>query len=251
MRILVCLKVVPDLEQGIVLTGQPGEVQGQEIKVNSYDLQALELALRLRERHPEVQIDLVSVGGQDVLWGLRRGLGVGADQAFWICSHLPALGHSREVALMLGRFLEGQGYDLVMCGMISEDNMQGVVPGALAGCLHWSWISFVTDLEVDGPGIRVLREEEDGRAKEVYSPLPAVVGVQSGLVRPRYPKLSLLLKAKQAEIKKIDLECPFRSVSFDLEYARSVRKGIKVSGDRQANLTALLDFLRSKGFIKE
>src|SRR5690242_12839805 len=82
MKILVPVKRVPDPYGRISLTNT-GELDISDLKwvVNPFDEIALEEAVRLRERIPDVEILAVSIGGDVCEPILRTALAMGADRA--------------------------------------------------------------------------------------------------------------------------------------------------------------------------
>jgi electron transfer flavoprotein beta subunit len=59
-------------------------------------------------------------------------------------------------------------------------------------------------IEVEGAGIKVKRELEDGWFQHVSMPLPALLTIQSGATKLRYATLMGIKKAKSKEVKKLD-----------------------------------------------
>ena len=81
MKIIVCIKQVIDTVARIEL--EAGKVTGVGLArvINPYDEFALEEALRIRERKPDTEVIIISLGPERFRDALRAGLAMGADRA--------------------------------------------------------------------------------------------------------------------------------------------------------------------------
>ena len=88
MKILVPLKRVPDPDTKIRLKpdGSSIDWDGVKFAINPFDAIALEEALRIEESQGEIDIVVVSIGGEDCAEQLRAGLAMGADRALLVRS---------------------------------------------------------------------------------------------------------------------------------------------------------------------
>jgi electron transfer flavoprotein beta subunit len=67
-------------------------------------------------------------------------------------------------------------------------------------------VTLVMNIEMEGAGIRVKRELEDGWFQHIDLPLPALLTIQSGATKLRYATLMGIKKAKTKEVKKVSPE---------------------------------------------
>ncbi len=206
MRIVVCVKEVvdPDAVNALALGGHlslpPGarEVSHPAIcrLINGYDEQAVEAALRLRDRGLECTIVAISVG-ENPLPVLRHALALGADEMV----HVPAVGlEPLAVARVLAAYVRRTGADLVLCGRQASDDDQAVVPPALAELLSWPVVTQARAVEIEcspqGAQARVTQVTPEGDWMwEV--PLPAVISVSNELGQPRYPTAARSIRARR------------------------------------------------------
>ena len=79
MRIVVCVKQVIDTAARIDLRGGEVETTGLARVLNPYDEYAIEEAIRIRERKPDTEITLVSVGPEDFRGGINNLLHTNND----------------------------------------------------------------------------------------------------------------------------------------------------------------------------
>lgn len=209
MRILVCVKQVldPDGPIRIDAAGQGVETMaGALFRMNRYDEFALEEALRMREAFPGTRIDAVSAGPARVASTVRRALEMGADEGIHL---VLSDGRDRtpfEIASLIGAFACDRQYDLILTGVMAEDDMQAQVGPMLAEILGYPWATAVMSIRLPhlSSAIQVERELEGGRREAFALTLPALLAVQSGINRPRYPALSHVLRARSQALITID-----------------------------------------------
>lgn len=208
MKICVCFKIVPDLDQ--VLEGDWKDVDGgldtSYVKkgYNCFDEAALEMALRLRDSSEEAVFSTaVTVGGG--LSGLLSGLyAVGFDRVVDISledrEFCPEL-----VAGILAEFIETEGFDLVLTGRQAAMADTGMVPPLLAEALGWPLIEDAVSGALLERGIYFACEGPDrGEGLTVTGPVVASVG------EARHPYLRVAtLRQKMASSKReIEGFCP-------------------------------------------
>ncbi|NPU83414.1 MAG: electron transfer flavoprotein subunit beta/FixA family protein [Syntrophaceae bacterium] len=214
MKVLVCIKQVPD-DDAPVAPDESGTrwraAEGADWRINRYDEHALEEALRIREAIPGTRIDAVSAGPPRVRTTLRRALETGADEGIHILIGEDRSPMPSEISALLAAWAGGRGYDLILAGTLSEDDMHGQTGPMLAAYLDWPWATSAIRLDVhpegqagvEGPSIGVEREMEGGRREILMIRLPAVVAVQTGINRPRYPALSHVLRARSQGLTEV------------------------------------------------
>ena len=227
MRIVVCVKQVIDTAARIDLKGGKVETTGLARVLNPYDEYAVEEAIRIRERKPDTEITLVSVGPEDFRDVLRAGLAMGADKAVHLLDsgfdELDSLEVSRVLAQAVGSF----GYDLILCGRQAVDDDMAQVGPALAVVLGIPCVTVVTHLNFsDDWQQAVITRQVEGGSEILESPLPVLLTCQKGLNQPRLPSLKGIMAAKRKEIKILDAA----AIGFDL--ASVGEKSSKVAQSR-------------------
>jgi electron transfer flavoprotein beta subunit len=170
------------------------------------DEYGLELALQLVEAGGG-EVTVVSMGPEEALAGIQRGLAMGAHKGVLISDPAlrgaDALITARVLAAALGR----QTADLMIAGVESTDGYTGTMPATIAELLGVASITAVRKLEPDGEGFRVERQTESGY-DVLRAPSPALITVTAGATEPRYPSLKGIMAAKSKpvdEVKVADL----------------------------------------------
>ena len=205
MNIIVTVKQVPDpdippshfkVDEAANKVVPPA---GVAPVMNGYDANALEAALKLKEKHGG-KVTVISLGGQEARDTLKRAIAMGADAAVLIDDPSLRDGDSFTTATALARAIEKVGeYDLVLCGRQASDTDAGQVPLGIGEILGLPTVSPVVAIESADGGARVRRMIADGQ-QVVQVPFPAVLAVSSEIGEPRYPPLRGIMMAGRAQI---------------------------------------------------
>jgi electron transfer flavoprotein beta subunit len=188
LNIIVCLKVVPKPEEVKVnqetMTIERANVRSE---INPPDMNAIELALELKEKHGGT-VSLLSMGPPLFDGYLRLALAMGADRAYLLSDRAFAGADTLATSYTLAEGIRKIGeYDLIICGEESSDGATAQVPPGIAEWLEASQITYAEDLEVqpDGRSVKARRELAGGY-EVVQIPLPAVVSLKVGANEPRF-----------------------------------------------------------------
>jgi electron transfer flavoprotein beta subunit len=205
MKIVVCMKQVPDTETRIRIAPDGKSIVEQDVNwiVSPYDEFALEEALRIKEAKGG-EVILVSVGPDRVQSALRNGLAMGADSAVHLKDAALDGTDTFGTARALAAVLKPLAPDLVLMGQqgVGGDNSQ--VPGLTAQVLDVPSVTMAVKVEVKDGSVTVEREIE-GAHETWESSLPVVISAQKGLNEPRYASLKGIMAAKKKVIETKDL----------------------------------------------
>ncbi|MFA7330828.1 MAG: electron transfer flavoprotein subunit beta/FixA family protein [Candidatus Delongbacteria bacterium] len=203
MRIVVCLKRVPDTESVIRLTPDGTTIERGDLNyiINPYDEYALEAALQLKEAEGG-EVVLLCAGEAEADSTLRKGLAMGADEA--VLLQVPQdLRDPWSTARLLADWLRAHPADLILAGKQGVDYDHGAVPGMLAELLGLPSATAICALERVADGVRVEREVEAGRER-IRLPLPCVLSADKGLNEPRYASLKGIMLAKKKPLEVLE-----------------------------------------------
>lgn len=259
MNILVCIKQVPDLDQLPVELQADGQITvgaPPELRMNRFDEFAVEAALQLKEARGKIHIDAVSVGTAAVLAVIKRAVGMGVDQGILLDTGDRTDPGPAEVARRIARCAGRKHYDLILTGSWSEDGMNGQVGPMTAALLDRPCATQVISLKLalDQTQVDVEREVEGGSRERLQLRLPALLALQSGINRPRYPSLSNLLRANRQAVETLVAEDgaggadPVACLGF-MQPPRT-RAGRVLGGSPQEKAETFLTLLREKAFIR-
>ncbi len=204
MKIVVLIKQVPDTETAIKVSGTGIVETGIKWIVSPFDENALEEALRLKEKTGGT-VTAVSLGPDRVVEALRTAYALGVDNAVHIKDDSYHVLDVAYAASALAKYLSADKPDLILTGHTAIDSQSSVVPAMIAehlGCPH---IANTVELKVDGGKVSAKREIDGGTARMEVSGL-AVVTAAKSLNDPRYPSLKGIMasKKKQIDVKPVD-----------------------------------------------
>jgi len=257
MKIVVCVKQVPDTEARIRIAPDGKGIAEGELNwiVSPYDEFAIEEALKLKEKSGG-EVILVSVGPDRAQTALRNGLAMGADSAIHLKDPLFASLDGHGTAWALAAAIKPLGPDLVLCGQQGVGTDDSQVPGMLAEILDLPQVTMAVKIEIADAKATVQREIEGG-LETWETTLPAVISAQKGLNEPRYASLKGIMAAKKKPItvqdaaavglKAEDLAPKTRIVSLEMPPARSAVKMIE--GDPDTQVKELLRVLHDEAKV--
>lgn len=200
MRILICLKQVPDTTE-VKLTGDltlEREFVAQVL--NPADESALELGLELKEKHGGT-VTVLTMGPKRAEGMLREALSRGADEAVLMTSPRFAGADTLVTAHCLAEAEKALGgFDLILCGRRAVDGETGQVGPMVAALLERPCVVNATEGEIAEGCLRALQLTEAG-SQEWKAPLPAVMTLCEWSHALRLPTISGLRRAAQADVQ--------------------------------------------------
>lgn len=259
-HILTCLKVVPKPEE-IRVDPQSHWLIRENVRseINPPDMNALELALHLKDRH-HGRLSLLSMGPPLFDHYLRIALAMGADQAFLLSDRAFGGADTLATTYTLAQAVQKIGtVDLILCGEESSDGATGHVPPGLAEWLGFNLITLVTHLDLLWSEHLVRgRRQIPGGYEILEVPLPAVISVKTAANQPRFIDYRLKERAfqhgpvtvwSQAELgadpSLIGTSGSPTIVSGLAQAPPAERKGIFLSGSAQEIAAQLASILRN------
>lgn len=217
MDIVVCIKQILDPEippAKFKLDTEAMRVipaEGIPPVINPYDERAVELALRLKEKHGG-RIRIISLGG-DAIASVKRALSMGADEGIILADGIFDGIDSFATAYVIVQALKKMGnFDLVLCGRQAADWDEGLVGSIIAENLGLPLVTLAQAVDLIDGELRIKRVTLEGY--QVFaSPVPAVVTVSSEVGRPRLPSGWGIIAAARKQIpvwhaSDIDVDLP-------------------------------------------
>ena len=201
MKIVVCVKAVPDASSGRRLDPSTKRLdRSAELTLSDFDGYAVEEALQIGG-----EVVVLSLGPERALDALRKALAMGADRAVLVSGDTLAGSDLLGTASALAEAVERESPDLVLFGQQSADGGGACLWAAVAEKLRRPAISQVSELTVDGSSVTGKRQTEFGY-DTIKAPLPAVVAVSDAINTPRYPSLKGIMGAKKKPQETVSAE---------------------------------------------
>lgn len=249
MKILVCIKQVPDMESRFAVNSEGKWYDEAELayRMNEYDEYAVEEAVQLKEKLGDTELTVLSIGPDRVKEAMKKALAMGCDKGVHISDTEYYKKDSYAIASMIAGYAKDQGFDLVFTGMQSQDRGSGQVGVILSEMLGYACVTTIVGFEYDSGTATVRRELEGGKKAIVKVATPAVLTCQLGLNTPRYPTLPNIMKAKKKELNTIDSAgAESRIFTESFYYPEKKGGGLVLEGDVSELADKLVSILKEK-----
>ncbi|MBM3467917.1 MAG: electron transfer flavoprotein subunit beta/FixA family protein [Alphaproteobacteria bacterium] len=204
MKIIVGIKRVIDYTVKIRIKADASGVETNNVKmsINPFDEIAVEEAIRLKEKHPEAEVIVVSIGPTSVQETIRHALALGADRGIHVDT--PAAPLPLTVAKVLKAVVDNETPHILLLGKQAIDDDCNQVAQMASALLNWPQATFVSHISLEGQTCRAIREV-DGGLETLSFPLPAVISTDLRLNTPRYATLPNIMKSKQKPLQVLTL----------------------------------------------
>ncbi len=206
MDIVVCIKQVPDTTE-VRINPETNTLirEGVPSIINPFDENAIEEALRLRDKHGG-KVTVITMGPPQAAEALRQAIAMGADEVFLISDKAFAGSDTWATSYTLASAIKKiAGYDVVLCGKQAIDGDTAQVGPGIAEWLDIPQVTFAVKIELDGGKAKIERLLEEAN-EIVEAPLPCVITVVKQINEPRLPSLKGMMKAKKTEIKVLSAQ---------------------------------------------
>lgn len=200
MKIVVCLKQVPDTNQ-VKIDPVTGTLirEGVPSIINPEDKHALEEALRLKDENG-AHVTIVTMGPPQAEAALREAMAMGADEAILVTDRAFAGADTLATSHALAGALKKLDYDLVLAGRQAIDGDTAQVGPEIAEHLGIPQVTYVQKVEVAGKALKVTKALEDGY-EVVEIPMPCVLTAIKELNEPRYMDARNIFQIFKKEVK--------------------------------------------------
>lgn len=206
MKLLVCIKQVPDLESRFKANAEGVWYNETDLafRMNEYDEYAVEQAVQLREKLGDgCELTVLSIGPDRVVEAIKKSLAMGCDNAVHIQDSAASSKDPWQIASIIATYAKDKGFDVIFTGMQSQDRGSAQVGVTVAEQLGLACTTTIIGFDYDNGTITAKRELEGGIKAAVKLKTPALVTCQLGLNVPRYPTLPNIMKAKKKEVTAI------------------------------------------------
>ncbi len=202
MRIIVCIKQVPDTAE-VRINPETGTLirEGVPGIINPLDMHAIEAGLQLKEKTAG-KVTVISMGPPQAESALREAIAMGADEAVLISDKVFAGSDTWATSYALSMSIKKIGAYIRICGKQAIDGDTAQVGPETAEFLNIPHISYVRKIEgIEKDSIKVQRLMDEGY-DVIESSLPVLITVIKELNEPRLPSLKGKMAAKKAVIQK-------------------------------------------------
>ncbi len=252
MKILVCIKQVPDMESKFkVDTGGTWYAKTDLAwRMNEYDEYAVEQAVQLKEQVKDADLTVLCIGSDRVKETMKKALAMGCDRGAHIADEDSTGKEPLQIAGIIAEYAKDKDFDLIFTGMQSQDRGSGQVGILVAEMLSIPGITTVVHFAYNDGIVEAKRELEGGVKACVTVASPAVITCQLGLNTPRYPTLPNIMKAKKKELLSIPvadlLKVEPRQETAKMYFPEKKGGGLVLEGDTADLADQLVKILKEK-----
>ncbi|MEJ2387585.1 MAG: FAD-binding protein [Chromatiaceae bacterium] len=172
---------------------------------------ALEQALQIKNQVPDAELIVLSMGPASFEQSLRKAVAMGFDRAVLLSDRRLGGSDTFVTGLCLAAALRKLGFDkdspgpfIVFAGRQTSDGDTAHVPSQVGENLGIPQATFVDKVDLAGDHLVVRRIIEGGH-QSLKLPLPCVVSIAPTAIPARRPSLAGTMRAKKADIEKLDL----------------------------------------------
>ena len=199
MKIVVCIKQVPDTKGGVKFNPDGTLDRAAMMTImNPDDKAGLEAALRLKDQYG-AEVTVLTMGlpkAEDVL---REALAMGADKAVLVTDRVLGGADTWATSQTLAGAIRNLEYDLIITGRQAIDGDTAQVGPQISEHLNIPVISYAQDIKVEGNNVIVQRQYDD-RYHVLKAQMPCLVTALGEMNEPRYMTPGGIFDACEAEI---------------------------------------------------
>ena len=187
MKVVVCIKQVPDTKGGVKFKPDGTLDRGAMLAImNPDDKAGLEAALRLKDEYG-AEVTVVTMGLPKAEAVLREAMARGADKAIRVTDRVLGGADTWATSSTIAGALRNLEYDLVITGRQAIDGDTAQVGPQISEHLGLPVISYAEEIKVDEKAktVVVKRQFED-RYHMVEAKMPCLITALAELGEPRY-----------------------------------------------------------------
>lgn len=264
MKIICLVKFTPDVDQFDYDYQQNILIRDNvKLVINPDDACALGFALGLKKKHPDLVIEVVTMGPLSVRPMMEDMLRRKVNQATILSDRAYIGSDTYATSRIIGKYLETAAYDVILTGSHSLDGDTAHIPSQLAEYLKLNQMSYIRKIdEASFLNHRPLVEVDTEKYLDTYEiPFPAILSVsrESNYRLPfvRYDDLDLDVSDQLTIIGNDSLAVDDKIIGLTGSPTRVVKtyqrqylqkEQIIVKNDDQG-IDTVLAFLKKEGYL--
>ena len=199
MKIVVCIKQVPDTKGGVKFNPDGTLDRGAMLAImNPDDRAGLEAALRIKETNG-AEVTVITMGMPKAEEVLREAMAMGADNGILVTDRVLGGADTWATSTTIAGAIRNLDYDLIITGRQAIDGDTAQVGPQISEHLGIPVISYAQNVRVDGDYVIVERQFEDGY-HELKAKMPCLITALADLGDNRYMTPGGIFDAYDKEI---------------------------------------------------
>ena len=252
MKIVVCIKQVPDTKGGVKFNPDGTLDRSAMMAImNPDDKAGLEAALRLKDQYG-AEVTVLTMGLPKAEEVLREALAMGADKGILVTDRVLGGADTWATSQTIAGALRNLEYDLIITGRQAIDGDTAQVGPQISEHLDIPVISYAQNLKVEGDSVIVERQYDD-RYHVLKAKMPCLVTALAELNEPRYMTPGGIFVWGRKDLKDVeDSNLGLKGSPTQIAKASDkVRKGAgeKVALDPAESVDYIMDKLLTKHVI--
>ena len=258
MNIIVLVKRIGHM---IELDQNAPRESSREPRINGTDKNAIEEAVRLREKYGG-RVIAITMGPMDSQEILRETLAMGADEAILLCDDsFEGSDSHATVTVLEAAITKILDYDLIICGAYSDDLYAFQIGPRIAEVCNLPQITYATKFIIEER--RVIAERDiECQKQTVETKLPCLITALPELNEPRTPSSDDHITASRKPITvwdAADLSLTEDEVGFNgslIDVLRSTKfpvskKSVILQGEEHEVIGKIVEILKREGVLRE
>ena len=185
MKIVVCIKQVPDTKGGVQFNPDGTLNRAAMLTImNPDDKAGLEAALRIKDKFG-AEVTALTMGLPKAEEVLREAMAMGADNGILVTDRVLGGADTWATSSTIAGALRNIDYDIIITGRQAIDGDTAQVGPQIAEHLGIPVISYAEDIKVEGDSVVVKRQFDD-RYHMLKAKMPVLITALSELNDPRY-----------------------------------------------------------------
>ena len=200
MKIVVCVKQVPDTKGGLKFKPDGTLDRGAMLAImNPDDKAGLEAALKIKKENPGTEVTVVTMGLPKADDVLREALAMGADKAVLVTDRVLGGADTWATSQTLAGAIRNLEYDLVITGRQAIDGDTAQVGPQISERLDLPLESYAEEIKIEGDSVVVKRQFED-RYHMLKVKMPCLITALAELGEDMYMTPGGIFDAYQTEV---------------------------------------------------
>lgn len=198
MKIVVCIKQVPDTKGGVVFNPDGTLNRGAMLTImNPDDKAGLEAALRIKEQ-TGAEVIVLTMGLPKADDVLREAMAMGADRGILVTDRVLGGADTWATSQTLAGAVRSLDYDLIITGRQAIDGDTAQVGPQVAQKLGLNQVTYAEEVLKVEDGKATIRRHIDGGVETVVAPLPVLITVNGSAAPARPCNVKRVMKYKYA-----------------------------------------------------
>ena len=201
MKIVVCIKQVPDTTDIKWTEHNTIQREGVESIINPFDEYALETAIRLKDKYG-ANVIAISMGPPQAEDILRKAIAMGCDEAFLVSdrkfSGADTIATSRTLASAIKE--KAPDVDLIVCGQFATDGDTAQTGPSIAENLNMPQVTYVKEITNIEDSFAIIKKEVEDGIETHKMKLPGLICVQKCDYEPRSIKINGYIQSQDSTV---------------------------------------------------